>query len=377
MVYLDNAATTYPKPHEVYDFADNIYRKSGVYQGRGNYSASRKINDLIHETRMLISSLFGAPKQYEVIFTPSATISINTILKGYSFKKGMNIYISNFEHNAVIRTLEAVKEKVDINIFKLNENSHSLIYDTKIINKQFIKNKPDMVIINHASNVIGLVAPIKEIFDISKSYGAINILDASQTAGILNINLKVTKVDCVVFSGHKSLYAPFGIAGIILNTNISLNPLIHGGTGQHSAQLQMPKKYPERLEAGSIDIYALAGLNASLKWIQKVGTDNIYLKEKQLLNYALICLKELKQVKCYIPKGEQIGILSFCVRGYSPDEISTILDKNNIAVRAGLHCAPNAHKLICTFPGGTVRIGIGYFNCKDDIDKLVKVITQL
>lgn len=374
MIYLDNPATTFPKPEEVYKFADKFYRNNGVYHSRGNYLAASEVNFLLSETRSLILKLFNANTYYKTIFSFSATMAINTILNGYSFKKGMNIYISNFEHNAVIRPLYRLKNIYDFNIEKLFCSKHDISYDIQEIKNQFEKNKPDIVILNHASNVCGAIAPAEEIFKLSKRYGAINILDASQTAGLIEINLKKVRSDFTVFAGHKTLYAPFGIAGFVMNGSLQIEPLILGGTGYNSSDILMPKEYPERLEAGSLDLYAVAGLNASLKWILKIGTKTIYQKEMSIFEYAADCLKFLTFIDIIMTKCDKCGIISFNVKNFNPDEIGRILSNHNIAVRTGLHCSPDAHRFLGTFPSGTVRIGFSYFNSKDDVNALYEVL---
>ena len=377
MIYLDNPATTFPKPKEVYDFADKFYRSNGVYHSRGNYPAAYKVNFLVSETRCLILKLFNADENYQTIFSFSATMALNTILNGYPFKKKMNVYISNFEHNAVIRPLYKLKRIYDFNIEKLFCLKQGISYDIQEIKNQFEKNKPDVVIINHASNVCGAIAPIEEIFNLSKQYGSVNILDASQTAGLIEINLKRIKSDFTVFAGHKTLYAPFGIAGFVMNSSMQIESLILGGTGHNSANIEMPKEYPERLEAGSLDLYAIAGLNASLKWILRTGIKTIYQKEMSIFKYAENCLKHLTFINMIVTNYNKCGIMSFNVKNFNPDEIGKILSNHNIAVRTGLHCSPDAHRFLGTFPTGTVRIGFSYFNSKDDINALCEVLKEI
>lgn len=377
MIYFDNAATTYPKPKCVYDFADKFYRDYGVYQSRGNYSLSQKVNELIVETRKLVSSLFNSPQDFATVFTPSATIAINMVLQGYEFKSGMNVYTTHFEHNAVIRCLEHIKEKIDINIIKLYTNHSDLLYNISKIKEQFVECPPDVVIVNHASNVFGNVAPVSDIFNLAKEYEATTILDCSQTAGLIKLDLRKCKSDFTVFAGHKTLYSPFGVAGFVMNKNLCIKPLIYGGTGFNSADTKMPDTYPERLEAGSVDTYAIAGLNRSLKWIREIGINNIYSKEMELLDYLHESLTKLNNVITYTPSAQKLGIVSFNVKGYSSDEVGQILCSNGIAVRTGLHCAPEAHKFKGTFPSGTVRVGLSFFNSKSDIEQLVKVLKLL
>lgn len=377
MIYLDNAATTYPKPTCVYDDADKFYREFGVYPGRGNHYMSIKVNNLINETRQKILNLFNAPINYKAVFTPSATFSANYILNGLNIKDNANIYISHFEHNSILRVLNILKKRANINLSFLDANCQTLMYNINEIKNQFIEFKPDIVILNHASNVFGNVAPAHEIFDLAKKYGATTILDCSQTSGLIDIDLKQIKSDFTIFAGHKTLYAPFGIAGFIMNNKNNLNPLIFGGTGSDSANANMPKTYPERLEAGSIDVYAVAGLYSSLNWINKIGIHNILEKELSLYEFALNQLSKMSNIKLHTPLGEHVGIISFNIKGYNADDVALILNNNNIAVRAGLHCSPAAHKFIGTFPSGTVRISFNYFNNENDIKTLLKVINKL
>ncbi len=377
MIYLDNAATTYPKPMCVYDDADKFYREFGVYPGRGNHYMSMKVDNLINETRQKILNLFNAPINYKAVFTPSATFSANYILNGLSIKDNANIYISHFEHNSILRLLNNLKKRTNINLSFLDANRQTLMYNINEIKNQFIEFNPDIVILNHASNVFGNVAPALEIFSLAKKYGATTILDCSQTSGLIEVNLKQIKSDFTIFAGHKTLYSPFGIAGFIMNNAKNIKPLIFGGTGSNSASANMPKTYPERLEAGSIDVYAVAGLYSSLDWINRIGINNILEKELSLHKIAIERLSKLKNVKIYVPLCEHIGIISFNIKGYNTDEVALILNNNNIAVRSGLHCAPDAHKFVGTFPNGTVRASFSYFNDVEDINMLLSILKNI
>lgn len=331
----------------------------------------------MNNTRNKILKLFHAPLDYKTIFTYSATMSINIILNGIDIEDSMNVYISHFEHNAVIRTLEHIKQYKKINIVKINTNIDNLLYNIYNMQEQFEETPPDIIVLNHASNVFGNIAPAYHIFKLAKEYGATTILDCSQTAGLIDLNLKDVKSDFTIFAGHKTLYAPFGIAGFVMKNGTKIDPLIYGGTGFNSADVKMPLTYPARLEAGSMDIYAVAGLSASLDWIKEVSIKNLRNKEEELYNFTIDKLSGCNNVKIYSTNDEHIGIISFLVKGYSAEEVSAILSNNDIAVRSGLHCAPDAHKFMGTFPNGTVRLGFSYFNNQEDIQTLVDIVKML
>lgn len=376
MIYLDNAATTFPKPENVYSFMDNFYRQCGVNVGRGQHRLTDKASYLVGETRELILTLFNCP-QKKVVFTPSATESINIILQGLNWRDGLNVYVTPFEHNAVLRVLHYLKGVYDLNIEELYVDKNTIDYDIERIKYQFYDKRPHVVILSHASNVCGLVAPIKEICELSKEHKAINIIDMAQTAGLIETDLNEVKADYIVFAGHKTLYAPFGVAGIIMANDTSLRPLLYGGTGIDSANPGLPESIPERYEVGSLNIQAIAGLNAALKWIFDTGIEKIYRKDIENTRKLLDVLSHFKNIKSVGIKSleNHIGIVSCIFEGYSSDNIGQILNGNDIAVRTGLHCAPNAHKFLGTFPGGTVRFSVGYFNSSSDFDELHKTLT--
>lgn len=370
MFYFDNAATTFPKPDEVHNFMNSFYRDYGVNVSRGQYKESSISANLVRETRDLTLNLFRANADYEVVFTPSSTISMNTILFGQIWNEGDIVYITRFEHNAVLRTLNKISEDNNIIIKYIEPDKNTLKYDLKIIKTQISQDKPKMVILNHASNSFGFIFPINEVCEIAHQYGAKTVIDMSQTAGLIETNI-TSNIDYLIFAGHKTLYAPLGIAGFLINKRDNLKPFIFGGTGVDSANLNMPADIPERLEAGSPNIMAIAGLNASLKWINSIGIKNIYQKEKDNFNKLLDILNNYSNVKSFIhPSLEQVGIISSVFDGYACDNIGMILSEQNIAVRTGLHCAPDSHRFMNTYPTGTVRFSVGYFTNDDDLEHL-------
>ena len=377
MFYFDNAATTFPKPEDVHNFMNTFYRDYGVNVSRGQYKEASISANLVRETRDLILDLFTANANYEVVFTPSSTISMNTILFGQKWQTGETVYITRFEHNAVLRTLNKIAEDFKINIKYIEPDRNTLKYDLKIIKTQISQDKPKMVILNHASNSFGFIFPIKEVCEIAHQYGAKTVVDMSQTAGLVPTYIG-SEIDYLIFAGHKTLYAPLGIAGFLINKNDNLKPFIYGGTGVDSSNLNMPTSIPERLEAGSPNIMAIAGLNASIKWINKIGIENIFKKEKENFDKLLNILKNYSNIKTFIhPNLEQVGIISSVFDGYPCENIGIILSEHDVAVRTGLHCAPDSHKFMNTFPTGTVRFSISYFTNNEDFKYLVEVLDYI
>lgn len=375
IVYFDNAATTFPKPECVYTAMDSFARTNGVSLGRGQHLLSAKASSIADETRELLLKLFHCSNK-KVVFTNTATEALNIIIKGINIPNDANVYISPFEHNAVTRTLHDLLQKIDFNLIQLEANKDTLMLDTDKIESQFEKNPPFSVILSHISNVIGSVAPIEHIFSLAKRYDSITIADMCQSAGLIDTDISSSVYDYVVFAGHKTLYGPLGISGFISLFPQKLEPIIIGGTGIESANQFMPDEIPVKYEAGSHNTTAIAGLNASIKWILKLGVKSIYQKEQE--NHKKICdiLDNYDNIRYFKP-ARYSGVVSCIFDGYSSDEIGQVLSRNNIAVRVGLHCAPYAHKFIGTFPAGTVRLSVGYFNNEMDFIKLDNVLKYI
>ena len=370
IAYFDNAATTYPKPESVYDFIDRFYRECGVNVGRGQHKLASKASALVQETRELILELFHCPAK-KVVFTHTATEAINFVLRGLPVNNKYTVYISPFEHNAVTRVLYHLQSMYDIQVETLCFDKATMTYNFPRIRNQFAEKKPNWMVVSHASNVCGVVSPIKELCHLSKEFGAINLIDMCQTAGLVDADLSGEDIDFAVFAGHKTLYSPLGVAGVVSSFAIKPQPLLFGGTGVDSANQALPESVPERYEVASPDIAAIAGLNASLKWIKKTGIQNIYEKEQENFKRLVELLSRYKNIKIIDTIDvESIGVVSCLFEGYSSDSIGQILSEQNVAVRTGLHCAPTAHKFIGTFPAGTVRFSVSYFNSDEDFDVL-------
>ena len=370
MAYFDNAATTYPKPEEVYNYMNEFYRHSGASVGRGNYAIAQCSNRLVAETRNLIKEILRCPAK-QVIFTPTATIALNVIIQGLIRLGIKNVYISPFEHNAVTRTLYASEKNGLIHVFNLSV-SEDLKYDFERIKYQFETNKPDLVVVSHVSNVIGLISPVEKIFEYAKMFNAFTLADMSQSAGLVNTNVGLTTFDFAVFAGHKTLYGPTGISGFVMEPKILLPSILYGGTGTESANQDMPTNLPDRFEMGTLNISGIAGLYASLKWIKEKGINNIAKREEENRKILLNLLNDFSYIKVVGDSSDNkyVGIVSCLINGISSDSASLIFNEKGIDVRTGLQCAPLAHKFIGTYPTGTVRFSVGYFTNEKDFGEL-------
>lgn len=375
MIYLDNAATTYPKPEEVYIELDNANRNA-FNTGRGSYKCAREASYVKEKVRNAILKLNNI-KNAEVIYTSSATCSLNDIIFGVAVKEEDYIYISPFEHNSIIRPLEELRKRKKINIEILSFDKTSWQPNYEVINDQFAIHKPTAVFLSQISNVTGYIIPYEEIFELANKYDSINVLDASQGYGIVSVKNN-ENISYLVFAGHKSLYASFGIAGYIKFKKDELNTNIFGGTGSDTMNHNMPQNIPDKYEAGSPNIVAISGLNASINWLEK---NDIYNHEKHLTEYLIKELMKNKKIKIFMPNdiSKIFGIVSIAVDGYSSDDVGKILDDEfDICVRTGYHCAPLIHDFIESLVyNGTVRISLGFFNTKEDIDILIEALKSL
>lgn len=377
MAYFDNAATTYPKPEAVYSYMDMFYRNNGASAGRGKYGASVSAGALISETRRLIQNLLHCQAK-QVIFTPTATVALNIVLQGLIKSGVKEIYISPFEHNAVTRTLHPYSESGQINVHKLAVTD-DMAYDIERIRYQFESENPDLVVVSHASNVFGLIAPIEDIFKLSKQFNSYTVADMAQTAGLVDCDVGSSFFDFAIFAGHKTLYGPTGISGFVMKPEINLPSVIYGGTGYESANQNMPISLPERFEMGTMNISGIAGLNAALKWINEVSISSLREKETRNRQRLLGILEDYWFIKVIgnYPQNNYVGIVSCVIDGISSDSAGQIFDKAGIAVRTGLQCAPSAHEFMQTYPAGTIRFSVSYFTTEQDFQELVQALDHI
>lgn len=377
MIYLDNAATTFPKPERVYTALETANRELSFNAGRGSYKAARAASAIIDDTKNRLLSLFHATGYADIVFTPSVTHALNQVLNGLDLTGNSVIYVSPYEHNAVARTVYQLSVNSGASV-KMLPLTKDLQIDLEKAKYQFSINSPSVVILNALSNVTGYILPVAEIFLMAKEYGAITVLDAAQAAGLIDLDMPASNADVLCFAGHKTLMGPFGIGGFLIKHGITLKKVLTGGTGSASLTLDMPEEAPGRYEASSTNVVAIAGLNASLK-----GLDiNEHRKTLcELTEYLLEALNSIPSVNLMgtFNTDKTLGIVSFVVEGYQSDEVGIILDDEyDIAVRTGYHCAPYIHDYLGDKPyHGTIRIGIGQFNTKEDIDALISAIKSL
>lgn len=375
MIYLDNAATTYPKPEEVYIALDKANRNA-FNTGRGSYKCAREASEIKEAVRNKILNI-NKIKNAKVVYTNSATTSLNDLIFGINIKENDYIYISPFEHNSIIRPLEELKKRMKINIEILPFDKQTWKPNYDKINDMFAIHNPAAVFLSQVSNVTGYILPYNEIFELTKKYNSINILDSSQGYGIVPIN-NTENINYIVFAGHKSLYASFGIAGYIKLKNDKLKQNIFGGTGSDTMNPNMPDTFPDGYEAGSPNIVSISALDASIDWLNIV---DIYEHEKELTKYLIDKLKKTKNVHLFIPDDNDdiFGMVSIGINNYSSDDVGSILDDEyNICVRTGYHCAPLVHDFIGSLEyNGTVRISLNYFNTKNDVDLLISALESL
>lgn len=370
MAYFDNAATTYPKPESVYSFMDTFYRMNGGNAGRGQHAMAQTAGALIAETRVLLQGILHCPAK-QVVFEPTATIALNIIIQGIIKLGVRNVYISPFEHNAVTRTLHHFEAEGAIKVHQLVV-TQDFRYDLEKIRYQFERINPDFVIVSHASNAIGLVAPVEDIFSLAKKFGAYTLVDMAQTAGLVDLNVGLNTIDFAVFAGHKTLYGPTGISGFVMEPTIKLPSVIFGGTGYESANQDMPESLPEKYEVGTMNIAGIAGLNASLKWICDTSIESLITAEKKKRSHLLRIINnyDFLHVVGNSHDSQYVGIVSCIMDGISSDSAARIFEQQDISVRTGLHCAPLAHKFLGTYPTGTIRFSVSYFTTEEDFQKL-------
>src|SRR6266700_6395925 len=382
ILYLDNAATTFPKYEGVYNEANAFYSRYGGNAGRGGNPLARASTRLLIETREMLAAWLDVPSVESVIFTASATHALNQAIFGASIYTDDVIYVTPFEHNSVLRPVEYLRQTKKVQVRQIPFARRTYQCQMEKLAAAFQAEPPTIVCVTQASNVCGIMPPVQEIAQLAKRANprAIIVVDGAQTAGLYPLNLKDGLIDAFIFSGHKSLYGPYGVAGLVLPSKWKPTPLLFGGTGTFSESIEMPRDLPSAYEAGSHNIWAIAGLHASLQWLKQHGRESIAEHSLHLATQLRLGLMKVPDVEVRTP-GDTIswcGIISFTVEDISPQAIEAALGAKGIAVRAGLHCAPWAHRWLGTLQaGGTVRMSPGYFNSPLDIEKFVDLIKQV
>ncbi|CDF57786.1 aminotransferase class V-fold PLP-dependent enzyme [Thermobrachium celere] len=377
-VYLDNAATTYPKPKcvsdAVYDFIENI----GSNVGRGSYENSYSAAQVVYETRELLCNMFNYDNPLSTIFTMNITQSINMILKGF-LKAGDHVLVSSMEHNAVMRPLNSLK-KIGVEYTKIPCDIYGqIIYDEV---EKLIRPNTKLAIISHASNVCGTMQDIERLGSIFKKHNIYFVIDSAQTAGIFDIDFKRANLSALCFTGHKGLLGPQGIGGFIITPEFSskINPLIEGGTGSLSESEEQPEYLPDKFESGTLCLPVIYGLNASLKYIEKETTKAIREKELHLTKIFIDGIKNIDEIRLigYDNIHNRAAVVSIDFLNKDNSEVAFLLDREyGIMTRVGLHCAPSAHKTLNTFPKGTVRFSFGHMNTEEEVKYTLDAIYKI
>jgi cysteine desulfurase / selenocysteine lyase len=375
-IYLDNAASSHPKPESVYLAVNEVLRKLGANPGRAGHALALKASQRIAQTRQGLANLFTIPDPNRIVFTSNATEAINLGLKGL-LGPGDHVITSSMEHNSVIRPLRFL-ESLRIEITIVSGNPQGQIKAEAL--EKAVRKNTRLLSLTHASNVTGGILPINEGAALAHKHGFLFMVDTAQTAGLLPISVAETGIDLLAGPGHKGLMGPQGTGFLYIGPDISLRPLIEGGTGSQSELESQPDFLPDRMESGTMNTPGLAGLGAGVDFVLQQGLETIRKKEIALSRMLWEGLKQNKKIRLYGPEQaeDRTSTLSFNMASLNPQVVASILDTAyDIAVRPGLHCAALAHRTLGTFPEGTVRVSPGFFNTEDEINFLLQAIEAI
>ena len=377
MIYFDNGATTFPKPKKVVNAVD-FAMNNCANPGRSGHRLSLNSSEMIFDCRKNLAKLFDIDKTENVIFTNNCTTALNTVIKG-TLKNGDHVIISSLEHNAVSRPVAALEGKgVTYSVARVVEGDDEETLDNF---RALINAKTKMIICTHASNVFGVRLPIERIGAMCRIYGILFCVDAAQTAGVMPISLKSSDIDYLCAAGHKGLYGPMGTGVLIINNDYTPDSLTQGGTGSFSADIAQPEILPDKYESGTPNVSGIAGLNEGVKFVMNRGVNNIEAYEYKLANRLYSGLSNLDNVILYTEQpefGAYAPVISFNIKGKDCEETADMLNRGfNIAVRAGLHCAPLAHNSYGTLESGTVRAVISVFNNRSQVDYFINAVNKI
>jgi cysteine desulfurase family protein len=377
IIYLDNAASTWPKPPEVKEKMAEAIDDFAANPGRGGHALAMKASKAVFQTRMQVSRLFGIQNPNNLFFYLNATQALNQAIKGF-LKEGDHVISSSIEHNSVRRPLEYMSRTKKVEVTYVEPREDQLFYVEDFV--KAIRPNTRLLAVSHASNLTGVILPIAELGSMAKEHNIAFLVDASQTAGALPIHVDEMKIDMLAFPGHKGLYGPQGTGGLYVHPDIDLEPMIHGGTGSQSEAVEQPTTRPDGYESGTVNTVGLAGLLAGVKAIMEKGIDNIGEHEWQLAKKAMLGLTEIPGVKVYGPgiETKRVGVVSFTIAGVDATEVSFILDQTyGIATRAGFHCSPLGHETAGTAETGAVRASFGMYNTETDVETLIEAVREI
>lgn len=374
MIYFDNGASSYPKPPIVLKAMGDWMYRNGANAGRSGHRLSMEAAELVYNTRVAIGKLFGVKQAESVVLVPNATYALNTVLLGL-FEKGDHIITTDLEHNSVVRPLwHLQKSGVEVSVVAVDFEDDEKTLENMM---RAVRRNTKAIICTQCSNICGRILPIERIAR-RKPSSVLLIVDGSQGAGTLPINVTECGIDYYCAPSHKGLLGPQG-GGVILVNNQAPRPLIFGGTGTDTMNPEQPDELPDHLESGTLPTPICAGMLAAAEYIDSVGQERIAAHKQLLTNYAYECLRNVPNIELYMmPYFEQcIGVVPFNISGYSSGDVAAYLDQKEVCVRGGLHCAPLFHRRMGTAERGMVRISFGYFNTKREIEILTKYLQKI
>lgn len=375
MIYFDNAASTWPKPEEVAEAMGSTLLNYGGNPGRGGHRLAVHAEEIISEARRQVAKLFQIKEPRNLFFYSSATQAMNQALKGLLLQPGDHVITTSWEHHAVVRPLEELKQKRGIKVTYLPPNQWSTCPSEVL---KAILPETKLIVTIHGSNVTGALTPIAEIGEIARQHGIPYLVDAAQTAGVIPIDVEALAIDMLAFPGHKGLLGPQGTGGLYVHPDLPLTPLIQGGTGSHSEEILQPADRPKAFESGTPNTPGIAGLLASVLFIQKTGIRTIYDREITYTKGIRDGLSRIPGTRIYGPERIELPVLSFNIEGVDPQEAAIILDREyNIAVRAGYHCASLAHRSLGTLDHGTIRVSPGFFNTDQELEQFLIAVNEV
>ncbi|MBT1075517.1 aminotransferase class V-fold PLP-dependent enzyme [Geobacter grbiciae] len=375
-LYLDNAATSYPKPEPVYEAVSRAMRDVGVSPGRGGYRRGIEASRLLFETRESVAALFGIGDSSRVVFTHSATEALNLAVLGL-VRPGDHVVTTSAEHNSLVRPLHLAGQR-GVEISWIDADRRGFVTPDQIA--AAIRPSTRLIALAHCSNVTGAIQPVAEIAAVARRAGVLTLVDAAQSAGMIPLDVSAMGIDLLAAPGHKGLMGPPGTGMLCVAEGVDLEPLFVGGTGGYSSGVEQPDTMPERFESGTHNLPGIAGLGAGVDFIRAVGLDVIRKREEELVAFLMDGLGALPGVTCHgpLPDEPRGGLVSFTVKGIDPQTIGFRLDQEfDICVRVGLHCAPAAHRTIGTYPGGAVRVSPGYFTTDEEIGTFLQAMGEI
>lgn len=377
VIYLDHAATSWPKPPAVTEAVIHAMLNDAANPGRGSHAMAVRASRILFETRKHLAKLFNIKNPNDIAFTSNTTMSLNMAIKGW-LKPGDHVIATSVEHNSVRRPLYYLEQTMGIEVSYVESDERGFLNLDDVANA--IRPNTTLAVVNHSSNLLGTIMPVAEIAELTKKHGIKLLVDAAQSAGIIPVDVRAMGIDMLAFPGHKGLLGPQGTGGLYINPELDLVPLLHGGTGSQSEAREQPQVRPDRYEAGTQNTPGLAGLKAGVQYVLNETVQKIHTKEWTLTQRLLEGLKSVNGVKLMGPDlGEQrTGIVAFNLTGVDPSELSFILDQHyRIAVRAGFHCTPLAHACAGTTETGAIRASVGVFTTNEEIDTLTMAIKEI